>query len=252
MPCLLRAAAVSVVALVALAACGGSNDDVTASTVTTAASATATIAAPTTTAKPTTTTSRSTSTTAAATTTRPVVTLPVTGLSTALLTPSDLPGGFTAKPGEAGDVDAPTPCGTVKAEKQVPSTEQARVELTSADGQLLIDQAVFRYADEAAATKAMPVGLAGLSCLQGSGTSDNGSPYTFDLQAIELPATLGDDRFAFGGTLNEGSSTLQVIFVALRDGALISTLTFLAVAEADAPDAVPVIQTAADRLAQVN
>ncbi len=247
----LRRLALPTVAVVfALAACGGSSKS-SSSPGTTANSAASTTTSATTEA----TTTSEAATSTAATTTPATSAAPTTvagsALSGALLTVEDMPAGFSAQPGEKDDSSQPTLCGTPKAEKIVPSSEQAQVDLTNDDAGLFLEHNVYRYRDATQATAALVAGNAGLACLKGSSTASDGSVTNFDLQKQQLPAGLGDATVAYQGSVSQSGQDYNAIIVAIQNGRALSVLKFVASAGADAPDATPIIQSAAQKLTTV-
>jgi hypothetical protein len=133
----------------------------------------------------------------------------------------------------------------------VPPSSQALVTLDSSDGNFRIDQHVMQYDGEPKAMAAFPIGKAGFSCGSGTGTASDGSSYTFNFTEEQLPDGLGSDAFAYQGTLTQGSNSVNIIFVVIRNGEVIMTMQFQANPNATAPDALPIIQTAAERLGNV-
>jgi hypothetical protein len=218
-----------------LAACGG--DDGDSSPTTSVATATTASAASTAPPDP---------------TDPPATTEDAGGLEAALLTADDVGEGFVATPGDPGDPDDLTPCGTPSVQQVVPPADQVGVDLTNAEANLFLSQQVFAYADADEAIEAMAAGHEGLACGSGTSSDDDGNPIEFDLAEVtDPPEGLGDEAFAFNGTVTTGGQTVDTVFAAIRHGSAISTMTFISAGDSDGPPIGPILQTAADKLATV-
>ena len=97
----------------------------------------------------------------------------------------------------------------------------------------------------------MTVGKAGLACGSGTSTNDDGTSVKFDLQEVTLPSPLGDESFAYSGTATVSDQTISVIFVAARDGCVVTSVTFQSLAANQGPDVAPILAKAEQKLATV-
>ena len=172
-------------------------------------------------------------------------------LEDALLTADDVGEGFVATPGDPGDPDDLTPCGTPGVEQVVPSLDEASVDLSNDEANLFLSHQVLAYEESGVAEEAMAAGREGLACGSGTSTEADGSTTEFELAEVEVPEGLAEEVFAFSGTVTTGGQTVDATFVALRQGSAISTMTFISASDSTGPPIEPVLQIAADKLAAV-
>ncbi len=173
-------------------------------------------------------------------------------LEDALLTVDDVGEGFVATPGDPGDPDDLTPCGTPGVQQVVPPADQASVDLTNDDADLFLSHQVFAYEEPGAAQEAMAAGREGLACGSGSSTEDDGSTTEFELAEVDPPEGLAEEVFAYTGTVTTGGQTVDATFVALRQGSAISTMTFISGSDSVGPPIEPILGIAADKLATIS
>jgi hypothetical protein len=82
-------------------------------------------------------------------------------------------------------------------------------------------------------------------------TEADGETTEFELAEVEVPEGLAEEVFAFEGTVTTGGQTVDATFVALRQGAAISTMTFISAPDAAGPAIEPILEIAAEKLAAV-
>jgi hypothetical protein len=133
----------------------------------------------------------------------------------------------------------------------VPPADQAGVDLSNDDANLLLSQQVYAYEEPNTAMEAMAAGHEGLACGSGTSTEADGSTTEFELSEVDVPEGLAEEVFAFSGTVTTGGQTVDATFVALRQGSAISTMTFISASDSTGPPIEAILEIAADKLAAV-
>jgi hypothetical protein len=113
-------------------------------------------------------------------------------MKAALLTPNDVGSGFTADYSQGDAIDGP--CNNAPAvEKTVPEQARADVAITSDTVSQEVDETIYRYADDATASKAVAAMHAQIACSSGQNT-DQGVSVTFTITTADIGSP-GDERF---------------------------------------------------------
>lgn len=212
--------ALAVVTSLALAGCGGADDD--ASTASSTGAVAASAAAP---------------------------AEVVAALEASLLTPDDLEDGFTEGDPGPRTADSNTPCGTPKILLAVPPLADRQRRLENDQGQL-VDQHSYAYASVEEAERAFAAAVANVDCEEGTYRADDGTEVDFEAGAQVLDEQIADEQYAFAGKATADTVVLGVIGVVLRRGPVVTTLTFGALPTKVPPFTLPVLRRVGERLDQ--
>ncbi len=219
-----------VVALLALAGCGGDGDDGEAADVTTTLDAEGTTTTEADDGE--TITTASSLPTSSTTGVDPADLGPLeTAARAALLTPAEIGPGFVDGGYQPGDQAAVTPCGTPGADSLVPPSVTVGAAAEQAEPSVTIQEEIRIYLDASQADEAFTAAVAGLAC---PSSSDGGTPVTFE--------GLGDITAEVGGTEAQGwtveSDTFRGLVVAARLDAAVVFFQFLTPPDTE-PESIP-------------